>query len=442
MISNVFIIGFMLTPHTPQNLAWDEDAQTRGVHPIVALRDFILDEESALYPRTLIVGYIGTEIGPDAFDTEEGDFDPEEGQIAETDLLDIVAQLGNQLRSKVNEVTRVLRLDVGWTASWARGWISDIISGDLEAAASLLVALLPNLRNLRIIDGWRYLDLPPFYAILERILETAADLEQNLKGLNSFKHLVEVDLQGLDDDDGPDFATCSIFSALPSIRTVKGRFVSGESERSLRYITTLELYQSAIDRHGFYKCIREIKSLQRFTYDFSAATALVDATPWQPRVIVEYLRWYASKSLVHLELTGIIDVDDVEFRSGEPFIGNLRAFKVLETLRLETMMLYKEVEEIDEDEVEIIVDDRAGGRTALVEPERLVDILPASAKRLRLVGGLSDDEALAMLADVVELKNERIPNFRRIFFEDVDPPSEILSVCEKASISVKFCGRV
>lgn len=144
----------------------------------------------------------------------------------------------------------------------------------------------------------------------------------------------------------------------------------------------------------------------------------------------------------------------MRFRRGEPFIGSLRAFEVLETLRLETVMLYKEVDGTDDRTPdgppprnqyitpEITQDDWAGGRNALVEPERLVDILPASAKRLRLVGGLSNEEAKAMLEDLVELKDERIPNLRRIFFEDVDPSSGISSLCENASVKARFCGRV
>ena len=119
------------------------------------------------------------------------------------------------------------------------------------------------------------------------------------------------------------------------------------------------------------------------------------------------------------------------------------------------MMLNNEVEGTDPTTLQEVVvwrqhpstssiskDDWAGGRNALVEPERLVDILPASAKRLRLVGGLSNEEADAMLEDLVEMKDERIPNLRRIFFEDVDPCTEISSVCDKASVTAKFCVRV
>ena len=68
---------------------------------------------------------------------------------------------------------------------------------------------------------------------------------------------------------------------------------------------------------------------------------------------------------------------------------------------------------------EITQDDWAAGCNALVESERIVDILPASAKRLRLVGGLSNEGANAMLAEIMELKDKCTRNLWRIFFEDV-----------------------
>ena len=451
-------------------MIWDEDAQIRGVHPIVALRDFLLDEESALYPRTLIVGFIEEEEEDMPY---EGDLDPEEGQIADSDLANIVAQLGDRLLPKVLEVTRVLRLDSSPHQTWTPSWTSHIVSGDLEAVACLLITLLPNLEKLRIVDRCRYSESPPFYWTLNCLLDGAMNSECNLTGLNSFKKLSEVGLHGSGDGSGVDFLVGTDFSALPSIRTIKGRNVDGEDELSGSFyktppfphtirpysdITTLEFHQSSIDMNSFFHFIRRIKSLRNFTYDFSAATTVGEQT-WEPRGIVLLLLSFASRSLVHLELTGVTDIYSVKFRRGEPFIGSLRAFEVLETLRLETVMLYKEVEgtvDTTPDEMAVVMlgwvqgssiprtseDDWAGGRNALVEPERLVDILPASAKRLRLVGGLSNEEADAMLEDLVEMKDERIPNLRSIFFEDVDSCTELSSVCEKASVKAKFCARV
>ncbi len=377
-----------------------------------------------------------------------------------------MAQLGDRLSSKVLEVTRVLRLDTGPTKAWNPSWTFSIVSGDLQAAACLLITLLPNLEKLRIVDRCRRY----FYWTLICLLAGAMNSECDLKGLNSFKKLSEVRLHGSVDGSGVDFLVGTDFSALPSIRTIKGRNIDEEDElpgcfyktrpfdhtlRPNSDITSLEFHQSSIDMRSFYYCIRRIKSLQKFTYDFSAATTMGEQT-WEPRGIFLVLLSFASRSLVHLELTGVTDIYSVQFRRGEPFIGSLRAFEVLETLRLETVMLYKEVEgTVDTTPDEMVTrytgytstprtsgGDWAGGRNALVEPERLVDILPASAKRLRLVGGLSNEEADAMLEDLVEMKDERIPNLRSIFFEDVDPCTEVSSVCEKASVRARFCARV
>lgn len=73
---------------------------------------------------------------------------------------------------------------------------------------------------------------------------------------------------------------------------------------------------------------------------------------WQPRQTVGALDVYTRKILVHLELTclsvtgraGVGGFKNIDFEKGEPFIGSLCAFKVLERIRMEMMMLYKEIE--------------------------------------------------------------------------------------------------
>ena len=450
-------------------MTWDEDAQIRGIHPIVALRDFILDEKNALYQRTLIVSHLED----DKEHVSRPDFDFEEGQIADSDLVEIVAQLGDRLLSKVLEMTRMLRPDTSpiseWTRDWARFWDADIVSGDLVAATSLLVTLLPNLEKLRLVESFRHYDTGPFYAILDSLLEATEDPDRDLTGLNSFKNLSEVGVHGCDEYSGVDIHISRKFGALPSIRTIKGRRIDGEGGRDGGFfhsgpptepasdITTVEFYQSSIDTASFYRCIEKIKSLRKFTYDFWKH-ANPEPQDWEPRGIIGVLQLFASRTLIHLELTGKPKIYMVNFGRGEPFIGSLRAFEVLETLRLQAVMLYKEVEGTDEETTDdettddetpdsqcgtsITADDWPRGPNALVEPERLVDILPASAKRLRLVGELSNEEAMAMLEDVVELKDKRIPNLRRIFFEDVYPASEISSTCEEARVKARFCARV
>ena len=168
-------------------------------------------------------------------------------------------------------------------------------------------------------------------------------------------------------------------------------------------VTHLEFYQSAIDAALFSITLWSIKGLKRFVYSFWASPPLDDAQ-WELRQIVGYLEAYTRKTLCHLELTGSSDVQRAEklfFEKGEPCIGSLCAFEVSKRIRLETMTLYKEIEGADsctgEKEDIIYVEP---GADLLVEPECLVDILPASTCRGGLVGGLSNEDAIAMVEDL------------------------------------------
>ena len=51
------------------------------------------------------------------------------------------------------------------------------------------------------------------------------------------------------------------------------------------------------------------------------------------------------------------------------------------------------------------------------EAQALVDILPASVETLELVGVLSLQNTLSMLARLPELKEERVPRLKKIVFE-------------------------
>lgn len=223
----------------------------------------------------------------------------------------------------------MLRLATGWTPTWT----SSIISGDLEAAACLLIALLPNLEKLRIVDRWRYYDSPPFYSTLSSLFKAAKNPKRDLEGLSSLKKLSEVGLHGSGAGAGLDFAIVPGFSVLPSIRTIKGRYIDGETydtgplvKKPNSNITSLEFHQSSIDMGSFYDGIKRIKALRNFTYGFCAAAASGEQT-WEPRGIIGVLQKFACRSLVHLELTGVTGIYSVRFRHGGPFIGSLRAFE-------------------------------------------------------------------------------------------------------------------
>lgn len=137
----------------------------------------------------------------------------------------------------------------------------------------------------------------------------------------------------------------------------------------------------------------------------------------------------------------------------EPFIGSLKAFEVLETIGLETVMLHKEIEGVDcwtqeESIKQLDVEGREASRKEsaeeadmLAKPERLVDILPRSTGRLRLVGGLLKEDATAMLKNLRALKDEFLPGLSTIFFENIglsEIDEKVVRDCEDAGVEMRF----
>ena len=55
-----------------------------------------------------------------------------------------------------------------------------------------------------------------------------------------------------------------------------------------------------------------------------------------------------------------------------------------------------------------------------MEVQRLVDILPASVRRLELTGAVSVEDANMMQKGILELKTIRVPKLQRIQFEAND----------------------
>lgn len=451
------------------NLHWDEDQPERGVHPILALRDIITEPPNWLYTKTLLVGCRVEQDDNDPLDYE----DQEEAEIDEIELEDTVATLQSNTRllNKVLGVQRCLYSERGETEfklfARTQRWIRLILSGAIEAAAFLLIAILPNLHTLRFVDGYQE-QRSTHFTKLTKLLRTALSERHHLMGITLFSKLTEVGAHGLDAANGFNYDIFEGFMALPSMRKIKGRVVSGEYCRRRFFqpseVTSLEFFQSSITSACFAESLRVIKGLQKFTYDFWAdASTDQDSQKllWEPRQTVRALEIHTKKTLRHLEITGSPGTRDphtgdfpyLDFENGEPFIGSLCAFKVLEKIRVETMMLYKEVKVGNpwarqsghklwlKQESWLPIEEEKKGPNALVEPERLVEFLPASVHRLRLVGGLSKTDAPAMLEDLAVLKDKCLPNLVSIFFEDVERSEidgHLVKECEDAGIRMKF----
>ena len=412
----------------------DSDDAGDQLIPTSLLRDFLMDEENALYPRSMFISDVST----------IRDGNEEVCSALVTTYLEQHRGLEDKIVAKVMQIQKSLYTEK--PALEAQNWVDLIKKGNSDATAALLITLFPNVKTLCMLHRHT---IPE--TILVRTLErlTSAAAKKGPRALDAFRELSEVDIRGNDhlvgDADGKLIA---VFMILPSMRVIKGYrlWLAGDwsSEAATSSVKEISLERSQIHSESFISCLKRIETLQRFTYDLlcDPGSSILS----EPRLIVKALRKYAWRTLVHLEITGEARSLSANLANGEPFIGTLRSFHVLESARLMSMMLFKSIDGEDVDESEDITRNTAENfvdPTSLVEPRRLVDFLPSSARKLQLVGGLSNEEARDMFADLPELKRERLANLFEIVLEDSDPlEQETKGLCKNAGIRLKSIKRV
>lgn len=435
----------------------DHSSDERSIYhiPTYLLQDFLMDEENTLYPRAMSIGGINTT----RYD------DKERTNLRSARVTSYIEEhhgLEDKIVAKVMQIHECLFAER--PAVEAQDWIDRIKNGDPDATAALLVTLFPNVKTLSVLNR-RTLGAE---TLLVRTLEelTSAAAKTRPRALGAFGELSEIHFDCTKRRSWACGELIAVFMLLPSMRIIKGLRVQwsafdwpyGSVTSSVK---ELSFVCSQIHPCCFINCLKQIESLERFTYDMVQTyqssmrwepRSYQSTMPWEPRLLVKALRRYARGTLVHLELTGGVNdiaserADGEDPVDGEPFIGTLRSFQVLESLRLMTSMLFKQVDGGEVDESEDLVHNTMEDPvhpTDLVEPRRLVDFLPSSARKLELVGGLSNEEARDMFADLPKLKRERLPNLVDIVLEDCDPlEQETKNLCKDAGIRLKSIKRV
>ncbi len=404
------------------------------------LPDFLMDEENTLYPRSMSLSIGGV-------NTIRYYHNEEIRSSLITKYLEQHHGLENKIIAKVMQIQE--SLDGGQPAVEAQDWIKRIKKGDHDATSALLVTLFPNVKTLRMLDCRNFGTEALLIRTLESLASAAAKNEP--RALSAFSELSEVKLEGSsgrrNHNDAAHGKLIAMFMTLPSMQVIKGyrlywRVGESHSGPFTSSVKEISLESSEIESKHFMTCLERIKTLERFTYNLVQTHR--SAILWEPRLLVKALRKYARNTLVHLELTG--DLSRLSDKPAEPFIGTLRSFRVLESVRLMSVMLFKPVDggdieesvDISEDSFELVVDPHP-----LVEPRRLVDVLPYSARKLELVRGLSNEEARDMFADLPELKRERLPKLSEIVLEDNDPlEQETKNLCKYAGIRLKSFKKV
>lgn len=296
-----------------------------------------------------------------------------------------------------------------------------------------------------------------------------------------FSWLSKLELTGYGDHYDPNFASANImpaFMVMPTMREIKCTAIEGRScpwryDSAISSVACIDIEHSDLDAACLWNYLSGVEALQNFRYTFDTSCSF-GQLGWAPRNAVLALQRYARKSLVSLELT--MEPVDYEldgpphqkFKIGEPFVASLRAFESLNTIRLDSMVLFTQLinPERDASEVftyptsKILTGNTSARRVPANQPRpsfedsfwenhfeglqarRLIDFLPSSVQHLEVVGRLLEEDARRMFSGLPELKKERVPHLQRIHLARCGRLSPRTSeICTKVGI-IFSCDRI
>lgn len=372
----------------------DGSMHKSNVHPIVDLKDMLLDDKARLYVQTAIIDHIDEDYWEQATNAS----DSEEEKDASVDK--VVNEIQVKIRAKVAEVCQVIFSDD--PSGVAETWSLRITEGDAGAAVALILAICPH---------WRKLDINYIYQKWHKesrdILTamTAAAMSPNTNKLGIFKRLSEVHLHGSENDDDMkvDGHMLSHFMALPKIRIldcgwVDGQGISWPYSQGISNLTNLTLHASDLDTRTLTDHLLGIKGVETFHYTYLMKSTLAYSN-WEPSLVTEALRQSAAHSLVELDLIDYECTGDICSNSQNAFLGSLRQFQKLTDLRVDFVMLFER------------------GR-----PQKLGDFLPASLEEIIIrlgseTGGLMEFEMGALFEALFEDHGKLLPNLFTVIIE-------------------------
>ena len=391
--------------------------------PGAYLKGFLSDERNRLYPNAMIVNVFKDGFGPMNY-----------SGTARDSVNDGLNDARHELKRTMAGVHTGIGLNLG--EDEAEEWAKEVQAGYPIATFLLLLALLPNLRNIIIsVDYWSSSTLDASYAKILRHMTEAA-LEQKENGLGFGRRLSECKVyerfsQGIGEKLLPHFMM------LPRIQKFRGVNLDIEDGSwpytdAVSPIVDLDL-RGAIDTTSLSSYVRGIRELKKFRFIYFGDGQI----PWVPCDIVATLRQFAFRSLVRLDVTkdakGTTSWSDVA-----PGIGSLRSFQVLETVRLDHILLLREI--------------RAANGADVVNPEwklkdlydeskirgqELIDFLPYSAKTFRLEDIAMGRLVLDMFEGFPKHRVERLPKLELVSLDaGKQINSQIDTICEESGAQV------
>ncbi|KAI4235433.1 MAG: hypothetical protein L6R40_006476 [Gallowayella cf. fulva] len=303
-------------------------------------------------------------------------------------------------------------------------WLSDERRQDWHEALTsinnqphfigILLTMLPNLESITLTS------MTGVCGPILEIVNTAAAANRSPDSLlhrKGLTKLLEISLDRAQEISGEDFGIYAPFTALPSMRSLHGRMVAQDHDHTRAQpprndIEEIKIICGAVDLGSWDWMLKSIKNLKRFAYHHHGY--IVGFATYDSRGIVGLLRQYASHSLRRLDLT----TDEIRWDRANPYIGDLKDFKVLRILRL----------------------DDTSFQTTTRQIMRLIDMLPASIRVVRLLREASGDAA-DLFQGLAEGKQQRQLELKRVHLEGYyDLPFSLVEKCREAAIEISGPG--
>ena len=307
-------------------------------------------------------------------------------------------------------------------------------------AITILLLLLPKLEGIDFQEGTYQSSTQRLRSVVETFAAANRDPRSSEHG-KALNKLRQIFIKREDTEMGEDMSFYGPFALLPSMRSLQGNRIDGESfhwPESLQshpssLVTEIDLKWSAISPSAFGTLLDGIVALRCFRYHHVGV--MTGDSDYDVPGIIEALRRNTTHSLTALEIESE-HIEDLNEDEQDQYIGSLKMFSKLKTIRLEDIVFTRTFNQLDSP---VTLPDGAfygesqGTSDEDCDMDRLVDILPASTKGFTLISTMSDEEIWYILRGLAEGKDELLPQLKRLTFECEDPLVEDM----KASLKEK-----
>ena len=389
----------------------DEEPAAPEYSTFTLIEEILWDTEISYYPRRLSIGDHYA-LYPDE------PFVP--GEWAEEELAMNNSIISDELHKYIQTCPFLESQEKGeWCASLYK-------PGNLSISTALMFALLPNISSVSIHHWYQWpMGSDRIWKVVERIANVNRDIASRWKG-KALTCLRKFNIEFEDDQFGVDNSINVFipFAILPSMRCLYGVNIRGfrslDSQSwpidfllGVSRVTKLHFIHSAVDAQIFSLFLAGFSALQDFRYRHQSDGA--NGTSYKPSIIIIALQANASACLQKIDMTADQTGLSVEEMTSQ-YAGSLQGFMVLEDIRVDQHIFVRS-------DLDLPTWKTKGEELEFKKRsfDRLVDVLPASAKSLTLTQWVPNGQD-RLFDDMADLKGQYLPRLTRInYILDEEP---------------------